>query len=194
MAYRYSKDPIVNRSLQHSVRDGVAYSVMAGGGETYLSAFAIFLKASAPQIALLSSLPPLLGSLTQFMAAWLGSKYRRRIPIILIAACVQGLSWIPLLFLPLLFTQHSVMLLIFCVTVYHAAGNLAAPLWISLMGDIVPERKRGRFFSRRTRLASLTAFIALACAGMILHYFDYHQSVILGFSVLFSIAFVARLI
>lgn len=48
--YRH-KDPLVSQSLRHSVRDGVAFSVMQGGGETYLSAFALFLRASTQQIA-----------------------------------------------------------------------------------------------------------------------------------------------
>ena len=46
MSRRFAKDPSVDRALRHSVRDGVAYSVMAGAGETYFSAFAIFFKAT----------------------------------------------------------------------------------------------------------------------------------------------------
>ena len=63
----YSRNPLVDRSLRHSVRDGIAYAVMSGAGETYFSAFALFLKATAPQVAVLATLPPLLapgGSLT----------------------------------------------------------------------------------------------------------------------------------
>jgi len=47
------------------MKDAAAYAVMMGIGETYLSAFALFLKGSTPQIGLLASLPPLLGSLAQ---------------------------------------------------------------------------------------------------------------------------------
>jgi len=67
----YSKDARVERSLRHSVRDGVSYSMMAGAGETYLSAYALFLKASTAQISLLTALPSLLGSLAQVLSAWL---------------------------------------------------------------------------------------------------------------------------
>jgi hypothetical protein len=70
----YADDPIVDRSLRHSVRDAAAYSVMTGGGETYFSAFAVFLKASTPQVALLASLPSLLGSFAQLFSAWWGHR------------------------------------------------------------------------------------------------------------------------
>ena len=61
-AGQFSKNPVVDKALRHSVRDGMAYSVQVGAGETYFSAFALFLRATAPQIALLATLPPLLAS------------------------------------------------------------------------------------------------------------------------------------
>lgn len=194
MTVRYSKDPQIDRTLRHSVRDGVAYSVMSGGGETYFSAFALFLKASAPQVALLATLPPLLGSLAQLLAAWLAARLPRRKPLILIGATLQALVWLPLIALPLLFPDHAIELLILCVTLYYAAGNLAVPLWVSLMGDLVPERKRGRYFGRRTRLATITAFLALVSSGVVLHLFDAWQWTLFGFIGIFALAAVARLI
>ena len=83
-------------SLQHSIKDAAAYAVMMGIGETYLSAFALFLKASTPQIGLLASLPPLLGSLAQIVSAWLGRLAGRRKPIILAGAGLQALAWLPI--------------------------------------------------------------------------------------------------
>ena len=59
MPRQSSKDPRINHALRHSIKDGVAYSVMAGAGETYFSAFALFYKATTTQIGLLASLPPL---------------------------------------------------------------------------------------------------------------------------------------
>jgi MFS family permease len=189
---RYAKDPQTDRSLQHSLRDGVAYAAMAGGGETYFSAFALFLKARAPQVALLGTLPPLLGALGQLLSAWLGTRLRRRLPLILAGAGLQALSWLPLLLLPLGFPQHAVPLLLVCLVLYYGGANLAAPQWTSLMGDLVPERRRGRFFARRTRLTSATSFLALAAGGTLLHLFDVRGHTALGFVVVFLTACAAR--
>lgn len=194
MPVRYAKDPHIDRTLRHSVRDAVAYSVMSGGGETYLSAFALFLKASAPQVALLATLPQLLGSFAQVLSAWLVHRLRRRKPLILIGATLQGLVWLPLLLLPLLFPHHAVLLLIVCATLYHASSNFTVPLWISLMGDLVPERKRGRYFGRRTRLATITAFVSLVAGGALLDAFDRWHGALYGFVALFIVAAVSRLV
>jgi MFS family permease len=194
MSISYSKDPQVDRTLRHSVRDGVAYSVMSGGGETYLSAFALFLKATAPQVALIATLPPLLGSLAQLLSAWLVRRLRQRKRLILAGASLQALVWLPLLLLPLLYPGQAILLLVVCTTLYHASGNFAVPLWISLMGDLVPERKRGRYFGRRTRLATMTAFLALVSGGIVLQVFDTNGWTVFGFIALFLSAGIARVI
>ena len=123
----YADDPVVNRSLRHSVRDAAAYSVMTGGGETYFSAFAIFLKATTTQVALLASLPPLLGSLAQLLSAWWGHRSGLRKTLILRGVYMQTVMWFPLMLLPVLFPAHAVTLLIDCVILYYAAGHLAVP-------------------------------------------------------------------
>lgn len=191
---RYAKDPQTDRSLRHSVRDGMAYAVMAGGGETYFSAFALFLRATAPQVALLSTLPALLGSLAQLLSAWLGRRLGKRRPLVLLGASVQALAWLPLLTLPFWLSGTAVPFLLVFITVYFAGANLAAPQWTSIMGDLVPERRRGRFFARRTRLTAITTFAALLTAGALLHVLDIRGSTVGGFVLVFAVAFCARLV
>src|SRR5690606_16230726 len=131
-AARFAKDPVVDRALRHSVRDGMAYAVAAGGGETYFSAFALFLRATAPQVALLTTLPPLVGSLAQLLSAWAGRFVSRR-RLVLIGASLQAVLWLPILALPLWFANEAVALLLVLFALYHGGGNFAAPQWTSLM-------------------------------------------------------------
>lgn len=189
----YSKDARVERSLRHSVRDGISYSMMAGAGETYLSAYALFLKASTAQISLLTALPSLLGSLAQVLSAWLAGFVPRRKTLILSGVLLQALMWLPMIWLPYFFPQHAVSTVVICVAIYYAAGNLVIPAWNSLMGDLVPERKRGRFFARRTQLMSIMSFLSLAGAGLLLHFLELTGETRLGFTIGFSLAACARL-
>lgn len=190
---RYSRDPIVNRSLKHSVRDGVWYAIMAGGAESYFSAFALHLKASTAQIGWLASLPPLIGSFLQLLSAWLGKRYPRRRPLFLAGASLQALTFVPLIVLPLLLPAYAIPLLIACVTFYYAGGHFASPPWTSLMGDLVPPRRRGRFFGARTRYITITMFVSMVAAGGVLHAFDTGNAVLFGFIGVFAVALVARL-
>lgn len=194
VVHGYAADPVIDRSLHHSVRDAAAYSVMTGGGETYFSAFAVFLKANTTQLALLASLPSLLGSFAQLFSAWWGHRTGLRKTIVLRGVYLQAAMWLPLILLPLLFPAHAVSLFIMCVIFYYAAGHLAVPQWSSMIGDLVPERSRGRFFALRTRLASIMSFVALILAGLILNFFDAREATYSGYIAIFSSAAVARLL
>ena len=190
---RFSKDPRTETSLKHSVRDGVAYSVMAGAGEHYLSAYALFLKATTAQISWLAAFPSLLGSFAQLFSAWLANRLGRRKAIILFGVVLQTAMWLPIIWLPYFFPAHAVIILIVCVALYFTGGHLATPVWNSLMGDLVPEKRRGRFFARRTRLMSMTNFLALVGAGLLLYAFEMSNQVRLGFMLVFTLAALARL-
>jgi MFS family permease len=193
MARQFHKDPRIDRTLRHSVRDGMAFSVAAGGGETYFSAFALFLKASVPQVALLTTLPPLLGAFAQLLSAWAGGLVGRR-TVILAGASLQAVLWLLILALPLSFPAQAVVLLLLLQSLFYGAANFTAPQWTSLMRDLVSERRRGRYFGHRTRLTTMTSFIALIAGGLILHVFDTSGRTGLGFVAIFSLAFVARAI
>lgn len=189
-----SSDPVVESSLNHSLKDARAFAVMIGIGETYLSAFAIFLRATTPQIGLLASLPPLLGSLIQPVSAWLGRFTGQRKTIVLAGAGLQALAWLPIAALPILFPSHALPLLIMSVVLYQCGAHLATPQWGSMMGDIVPNRRRGRFFARRTKIVSLTTFMALTFGGLLLQSFSSRGQTLLGFALLFGVALLARLV
>lgn len=188
---QYSKDPLTDRALRHSIRDGMAFSVQVGAGETYLSAFALFLRATAPQVALISTLPPLLGSLAQIVSAWVGSYVGRR-RLVLAGVGLQAAIWIPIVLIPWLEPEYGVMALLALLILYQSAVSIAAPQWTSIMRDLVSERRRGRYFGHRTRLTTVTAFVSLVLGGLLLHEFDTAGRTYLGFVVIFLLAFAAR--
>lgn len=192
-AAQFSKDPVVDRALRHSVRDGMWFSVQVGAGETYFSAFALFLRATAAEVALLSTLPPLLGSTAQLFSAWLGG-YVGRKRLVLVGCALQALLWLPILLVPLLFEQHAITALLVLLALYFSANNLATPQWTSIMRDLVSEKRRGRYFGYRTRLTTVTTFVALVACGALLHELDRAGRTYHGFVLIFLVAFVARMI
>ena len=192
-AGQFSKDPAIDSALRHSVRDGMAYTVQVGAGETYFSAFALFLRATAPQVALLSTLPPLLASSAQLFSAWIGGYVGRR-RLVLFGCALQALLWLPIVALPALLGGYAIPALLALLVLYHSANNLAAPQWTSIMRDLVSERRRGRYFAHRTRLMTITTFVSLVACGVILHELDTAGRTYLGFVVIFLVAFVARTI
>lgn len=194
MARRYSTNPQHDRSLRHSVRDGVAFSVMTGGGESYFSAFAIHFKATVAEVGVLTSLPPLIGSFFQLLSVFIGRYLGNRRRVIMLGAVLQVISWLPLTLLPILYPDWALLIILGSLILFYAAGNLVTPQWTSLMGDLVPERRRGRYFSHRSRLAAITGLIALVGGGFVLQFFENSLYAIAGFVSIFAVAAVARII
>lgn len=167
---------------------------MRGTGEAYLSAYALFLKATAGEVGLLATLPALLGSFAQLVAAWWGDRLGCRRPLILAGLAAQAVLWLPVILLPMLLPQHAVMILMITLTFYYGANHFANPLWHSLMGDLVPEGIRGYYFGKRSRLMNLANFLALVGAGFLLRLAKNHHHTAWGFAVIFLAAMVARVI
>jgi len=190
----FSRDPQTERSLRHSIWDGVFYSGMVGAAETYFSAFAVFLKATTAQIGVLASLPPLLASFTQLLSAWAGRRTNERKRIIVHGALMQAVSLLPLALLPLAFPQHAASLLIVASIAYFIGPNLGSPQWGSLLGDLVPEARRGRFFALRTRLSSFATFATLLGAGVALDVFDGRGLTYWGFVAIFGVSAGLRIV
>jgi MFS family permease len=182
-------------SLRASIRDGASNAVMMGAGETYFGPFGIFLRASTLQVGLLATLPQLFGAFMQLIGARAMPRFRSRRAVIVTGVLVQASVWMPIACLPFLFgnSPQSVSLLIALVVLYQGANGVVAPIWNSLIGDLVPPEIRGRFFGGRNRLTGMSSFTAMVLAGLTLHIFQSVRMPEVGYLIIFSAAFLARL-
>ena len=113
------------RSRRYSIREGAFQAVMVGGGESYQSAFALLLHASAFQIGLLSALPQIVGTWAQLFSVKVLNRFHHRKTLIVVGAAGQAVVWLPLLALPLVFQEYAPWLLIACAMIYVAMGHFA---------------------------------------------------------------------
>jgi len=189
-----SKGPVdvVERSRRYGIREGAFQAIMQGGGENYLSAFALLLHATAFQIGLLSALPQLVGTWAQLLSVKVLNRFQHRKAVILAGAVGQAALWLPLLTLPLLFPEDGPWLLIACTVVYFAMGHFAVPAWNSLLVGLIDADQRGVYFSRRAMMMAVINFAALCGAGLVLHSAETWQRPWAGFAVVFLLAAAAR--
>jgi MFS family permease len=195
MKKRDDQKPESSPSLKASIKDGVSNAVMLGCGESYFNAFSIFLRASTLQVGLLATLPQLFGAIMQWLGALNLDRFRRRRLVIILGASTQAFTLLPIAFVPFLFGKGnlSIPFLLIVMMIYFGANGYVVPAWNSLIGDIVKPAERGLFFGHRNRLTGMGTFISLSLAGLILHLFEKAGIPEVGFLVVFSAAFIARL-
>ncbi len=191
-AYNYLTRRTVKRSLRFSIADGSAHAAMLGLTQSYITPFALALKATTAQIGLLTSVPNFSMALSQLSAPFLsdiaGSRKRFMLPVVFLHA----LMWVPILLVPYLFHGFPVAWLIGFVTLSMVLGSVANPAWGSMMADLVPDVIRGRYFSNRSRICSFITLVFSFAGGAILQI--YTKDVFTGFAMLFGGATMFRLI
>jgi len=188
----HSQTEQVNKSLKHSILDGSAHSAMLGLTQDYIVPFALALKATTAQIGLLSSIPNVAMAISQFTAPRLTERTGNRKGLILPTVILHAVMWLPILFIPYLFTAHKIWWLIGFFTLSTIFGSLGNPAWGSMMADLVPEGNRGKYFGFRGKICGLVSLIFFFIGGTILHFSA--NNIFLGFSVLFGGAMFFRLV
>jgi len=165
--------------------DGAAFSVMVGGGETYLPAFALALGLGQVEAGLLSSLPPLAGAVLQLASPAAVRRLRSHRRWVVICAAIQALSFVPLVAAALAGRIH-VGALFAVATVYWASGMSTGPAWNTWVTTLVPPESRARFFARRTRITQLGVLLGLVLGGFLLSAGSGREHELLAYAVLFG--------
>jgi len=185
------------KTLKLSIKEGSLTSVMSGLGGSYISLYALALKANNLQIGFLTSFSSLFAPFSQILGSRLMEKYSRK-KIIILNVALQAFMWLPILLLSLffwknLFSSYLPIILIVFYSLYAIFGSIAAPSWFSLMGDIVPEKIRGRYFGKRNRISELVVLISTLIAAFLLDFFKTKGFLLLGFSIIFFLSFLFRM-
>jgi MFS family permease len=192
----------IDRSLSLSVREGAAASVSTAFGTSYFSAFALALNATAAQVGILHAIVNLLPSLAQMRTASLIRESSRK-AVVLRMIFWRIVLWGFIIGSGVLFYYGvwwmSWAFILFAGVAYSLTA-VANPLWFSWMGSLVPEARRGKYFSRRNRVIGIFNVVTLICGAVILDfskslgavYGDVLGFTLLGFGILFFVAGVAR--
>jgi len=186
------------KALVISKREGAFAAVNSGIVQNFIIPFALVLQTTNFLIGILSSFVGLIGPIAQISNSRLMERYTRK-KIVLVSALIQILILIPIIVLGILFyfdifVDALPILLILFYSLYVAIGAVNAPIWFSWMGDLVPEKYRGDYFSKRNRLIGTVAIVSILIGGFFLDFFKTQGLVLFGFAILFFIAFIARFI
>jgi MFS family permease len=188
----YVGPPLIRGALLNSFRDGIAANGMLALNDTFTVAAAISLRASSMGIALLSSLPALLGSLAQFfLPAWADPAKGRKHYILLgvrlqcLFLFVAGLTgWLPGRWAPAAY--------IACFVSAAVSANMTGPYWVAWMGDLMPGSARGRHFAWRSVFFSWMYLACSLTAGLISRRYGAHNAPWTLFACVFATAAALR--
>ncbi len=186
------------KALEISIKEGSAASFSSSLGSSYVTPFALALNSNAFHIGLLSSFSGLTSPFAQLFGSKLMEKYSRK-KIVLNFVLLEALMWLPIAFLSFLFwkdifKEYLPYVLIILYSILVSLTSVAVPSWFSWMGDLVPEKDRGKYFSIRNRATGAVGLAAVLIGALILDITKSKGFVLLGFSILFALSFTFRYI
>ena len=185
-------DALLEETVEEKKQKSLRYSIVEGFGDNFISAFAIALNATNLQLGLIASLPQLVGAWAKLVGVRLLDELKNRKKIMLSAALLNGLVWIPIMLTPFVFREHAVWALLVLFSLYQALAAIISPSWNSLMGDLVGEKERGSYFGKRNAWVSFGGFTATLVGGFMLQLYGM-ELLLVGFASLFLIAFAFRM-
>jgi MFS family permease len=182
--------PQASLALRVSIGEGALHAVMVGATESYLGAFAVELGHGPEELALLATVPLLVGAGAQLASPLLCGLLGGRKRLAVLGATVQALSIAGLV--AIAWHQNtSLAALLTIQLIFWVSASAMAPAWSSWMADLTTHTERSRYFARRSGLIHVVLLCAFTGAGLFLHHAGTPGPQ--RFVVLFGIGLLARL-
>jgi len=160
----------VRRTMRLSVVEGsLTQAFLNWTSGSVLIGFMLHLGASPTEIAMVGSVP-LLAQVASPFAAYLAEAFGHRRLWTIVMATASRATWLAAAAVPMLglpdAVRPTVMIALVLVSSFFLAAN--GTLWTAWMGDVVPERRRGRYFGFRAGVVGVVGMVANLAAGAFL--------------------------
>lgn len=189
-------EKLKEKSLRYSLKDGAASSINSNIEGTYIPQLALAFKGSAFQVGLISAFSGLLSPLSQIIGDKLMEKKSRKkilsFYIGLQVLLIFGIAALAYIFYRGYFQESMIYILIGVYTLVTITSGIIYPAWFSLVGDITSKETRGKFLSKRNVIITIIG-LAIIPLGLVLDKVEAAGYLMIGFSAIFAIAGLSRL-
>lgn len=194
----------IERTLDLSIKEGSYASIATGLDVSYFSPYALAMNATSGQVGFLHAVLNIIPSITQMFSPGIISKFSRKKTVLFILM-INLLLLIPIMGCGFLYFKgynFAIWILIGLVGLFYGLMSIAQPAWFSWMGSLVPEQRRGSYFSIRTRISGFFGLLSMIFGALIL---DLSRNLgvdslsilaftLIGFGIIFFLAIIFRLL
>ncbi|MFW9950393.1 MAG: MFS transporter [Candidatus Thorarchaeota archaeon] len=194
---KITDDPLKNKTMRTSIAEGSFGVLSSMVSDNYIVPFALSLNSTPLQIGILSSLGNLISPVGQIIGSYGIEKISRK-SVILSGVIGMAAIWPLYIVLALIFEfetfdQLLPWFLLGLFLIYMCAAGIISPAWFSVMGDVVPENFRGRYFAKRNVISNTIALLGILILSFSLDWFELQGAIFLGFILIFFIGFITRI-
>ena len=115
---------------------------------------------------------PVVGAIVQVFISYMMVNSGKRKPLFLIAGFIHRPMWFLIAFIPFLLnpdkTKAGIIVITILIAISSVANSVVGMAFNSWMGALVPSEIKGRFFSKRTMIYTITGGIGALLCGLLL--------------------------
>lgn len=178
-------------NLRYSFLEGIFGSMMTGASQDFFTPFLLILGGSSRHAGILNALPNFFSSIIMIKGADFVEMLGSRKNAVTILVFLQSVT-IAFIAAMAMAAGLGVMPYIIAVTLFVGLGALSQPAWASMLSELVPSRRFGKYFGWRNRIMGFITVGTSTCAGLVLKHFRAIDPVY-GFIIVFFAAFVFRM-
>ncbi len=158
-----------HQGMKYYWLDGVLSSSSVAFYFNYIPLYALALGASRTQVGWLSSVASLLGMLAPLPGAAVARRLgKRKLMVVVFSVLFRSMLLLAAVMPFVLSDQAAVYAFIGIMALRVGFMSFFNPAWVSLTGDVLPERNRGRFFASRNTVMSLASMLFVPIAGSLI--------------------------
>ncbi|MFW6306152.1 MAG: MFS transporter [Bacillota bacterium] len=165
----------LKNDIQISIVEG-AFTSMMGTliGGVFLTGYAISLGVNYFAIGLLASLP-LLSNIVQIFGSYLIDKLDNNRRFCIISIILHRIIWLMIIISPTVLLKLGLFdlrlwIFVALMGVASICISISSVSWTSWMTDLIPQKVRGRFFTRRNTVSGIVSIATILLAGLFIDY------------------------
>ena len=194
---KLTDDELKNKTMQISIAEGSVGVLSSMLSDNYIVPFALSLNSTPFQIGILSSLGNMVSPIGQIIGSHKIESTSRK-SVTLTGVIGMAAIW-PLYIVLAIIYQFGIIsqlipwILLGFFLIYMLFAGILNPAWFSVMGDIVPENYRGRYFAKRNLITNAIALTGILILSFSLDWFEIQGIIFLGFILIFFTGFITRI-
>jgi MFS family permease len=157
-----------DRKTNYIILEGMAYAVIISLLNNYVMMFAKRMGAHDLQIALISSLPPLVAIIVLIPCGILIEKMKSKRAVAGVLILINSIFFLMIAFVPFIPNQAKLTIYVIIIGLMNWPGSLYVTVWQSFFSDNFTGDYANRVYSLRSKYSTLIGLVSVLLAGYIL--------------------------
>ncbi len=182
------------KDQKNNILDGVFWAIMFYIITLFLVPYALQFGATPLQIGLLESLPLFVGALFGLFSYSVLKYFKSKKQLVVMFTIFDAFFCLLFGLVYFFVNQNIVWLLIMLFTFFNILNIVAGTVYRDWIGHVFVLRRIGTYTAQKHAILQLISIVPLLVSGVFLDKMLVSQNILVGFTIIFSVACVARLI